>query len=66
MTTKYYIISADDARLIGVTEFRNGNEEKGYVVNGGDIEKAPRNVKRKARLVSENEALDFVSNLKKQ
>lgn len=65
MTTKYYIISADDARLIGVAEYRYGSEEEGFVVNGGDLETAPQGVKSNARLVTESEALEFVSNLKK-
>lgn len=63
MNTKYYIIKADHARMVGVTDFRQGNEEKGYVVNGGDLVTAPQDVRTEAREVTEQEALEFVSNL---
>jgi len=65
MTTKYYIISADNARTLGVTSFRNGSEEKGYLVNDSDVEYAPGNIRREAREVSVQEAKEFVKNLLK-
>lgn len=34
----YYIIPADLARLLGLTDFRTGDEQHGYVVNTADLE----------------------------
>lgn len=33
----YYIISAGLAERLNLTKFRNGNKEKGYLVNGSDL-----------------------------
>jgi hypothetical protein len=46
-----------------VTSFRNGSEEKGYLVNDSDVEYAPGNIRREAREVSVQEAKEFVKNL---
>lgn len=34
----YYIIPADLARQLGLTDFRTGDEQHGYVVNTSDLE----------------------------
>ena len=34
----YYIIPADLARQLGLTDFRTGDEQHGYVVNTADLE----------------------------
>ena len=34
---KYYIVSADDAHRLGVTDYRQGNSKKGYLVNSDDF-----------------------------
>lgn len=63
MRTHYYIISAQDARFLGVTEYRRGNTEVGFLVHGGDLETAPEQIKAAAREVTENEALKFIEGL---
>lgn len=63
MKTRYYIISAQDAMFLGVTEYRRGNAEKGYIVNGGDLATAPQQIKNNAQEVTEQEALIFIEQL---
>lgn len=64
MKSNYYIISADHARLLGVTDFRYGSEQDGYIVNGGDLAVATQDVWNEALPVSEHEAEQFVQRIK--
>lgn len=63
MKTSYYIISSRDARVLGVTGFRNGNTEKGYVVTVGDLVTASEQIMKSAKPVSEQEAEKFIKEL---
>ncbi len=63
MKAVYYIINADDALTLGLAEIRRGNNEEGYVVNAGDLVTAPEEIKDRARLVSEREAIEFINKL---
>lgn len=60
---KYYIISADDARRLGVADFREGNNEDGYLVHSGDFACATEDFIERALPVTEKEAQDFVKSL---
>ncbi|MBQ8453295.1 MAG: hypothetical protein IJ539_05890 [Prevotella sp.] len=61
---KYYIISADDARRLGVTAYRQGNARKGYMVHSGDFACATEDFMERALEVTEKEAVEFVKALK--
>lgn len=63
MNTKYYIISYEDARQMGVTEFRLGSPEKGYIVNSGDFGVVNGEIQERAQEVSEKEAKEFIEKL---
>ena len=63
MNTKYYIISNEDARQMGVTEFRLGSPEKGYIVNSGDFGVVNGEILARAQEVSEKEAKEFIEKL---
>lgn len=63
MTVPYYIISSKDAQTLGVTTFRRGNANKGYVVTVGDLATAPDHIRKTARPVSEKEAEQFINEL---
>lgn len=60
---KYYIISAADAHRLGVTSFRQGNERKGYLVHSDDFIGATEDFLQRARLVTEQEAVEFIKSL---
>lgn len=60
---KYYIVSADDARRLGVTAYRQGNEKDGYLVHSGDFVCATEDFLERAIEVTENEAVEFVKSL---
>ncbi len=62
---QYYIITAEDAKRIGVTEYRQGNEKDGYLVHGGDFLCATDDFMERALPVSETEAKEFVKSLKR-
>lgn len=59
---KYYIITVEDARTLGLLEYRQGNVEKGYLVSSSDIIFHDEIMKR-AREVTHSEATEFVNNL---
>ena len=61
---KYYIISHRDAARLGLTGYRQGTPEKGYVVHSGDFVGATEDFLERAQLVSEQEALNFIKTLK--
>jgi len=63
MKQYYYIISAESARKLGVTAFRRGNEEKGYLVTSGDLVTAADDIWSSATRVTEKEAFEFVEQL---
>ena len=63
MRQVYFIISSEDAWTLSLATFRKGNTEKGYVVNSGDLASAPRDIRNRAREVTEQEALDFIKEL---
>ncbi len=63
---QYYIISADDARRLGVTDFREGNEKDGYLVHTGDFACATQDFYERAMEVTEKEAVDFVKSLRNE
>ena len=60
---KYYIISAEDACRLGVTAYRRGTSEKGYLVNSDDFACATDDFLQRAELVTEKEAVEFVKSL---
>jgi hypothetical protein len=60
---KYYIISADDARRLGVTAYREGNSKDGYLVHTGDFACATEDFLERALEVTEKEAVEFVKSL---
>ena len=60
---QYYIISADDARRLGVTAYREGNATDGYLVHTGDFACATQDFMERALPVTENEAVEFVKSL---
>ena len=60
---KYYIISADDAHRLGVTDYRQGNGKDGYLVNSDDFACATEDFLERAMEVTENEAVEFVKSL---
>lgn len=62
---KYYIISAEDARRLGVTAYREGNATDGYLVHAGDLSCATRDFYDRAIEVTEKEAVEFVKSLEK-
>ena len=62
---KYYIVSADDARRLGVTAYRQGHEKDGYLVHSGDFVCATEDFLERAMEVTENEAVEFVKSLEK-
>lgn len=57
---KYYLIAAKDAVELRVTDFRRGNQEKGYVVTAGDLSTAPEEVRDSAKEMTEAEAIDYI------
>ena len=61
---KYYIISADDARRLGVTGYRQGNAKEGYLVHAGDFACATEDFLERALEVKEKEAVEFVKSLR--
>ena len=61
---KYYIISAEDARRIGVTAFRQGSSRDGYLVHSDDFACATADFRERAQEVTENEALEFINSLR--
>lgn len=61
---QYYIISHTDACRLGVSQYRQGNPDVGYVVHSGDFACATEDFLERAQLVSEQEALDFIKTLK--
>lgn len=63
MIQYYYIISAESARKLGVTDFRRGNEDMGYLVTPGDLVTAADDIRRDAVQVTEKEAFEFVEQL---
>lgn len=63
MRQVYFIISSEDAWLLSLAQFRKGNSEKGYVVHSGDLVSAPRDIRNRAREVTEQEALEFIKQL---
>lgn len=62
---QYYIISAADAKRLGVAEYRQGNAEQGYLVHSGDFICATDDFLERAQPVSESEAREFIKTLKK-
>ncbi|MBQ7685440.1 MAG: hypothetical protein IJT48_13245 [Bacteroidaceae bacterium] len=60
---KYYIISADDARRLGVAGYREGNSEDGYLVHSDDFACATGDFLERALPVTEAEAVEFVKSL---
>ena len=62
---QYYIISHTDACRLGVTQYRQGNPQAGYVVHSGDFACATEDFLERAQPVSEKEALDFIKALEK-
>ena len=63
---KYYIISAEDARRLGVTPYREGNSENGYLVHSGDFACATADFMERAIEVTEKEGLEFVKTLRNE
>ena len=63
---KYYIISADDAQRLGVTSYREGNSEDGYLVHSGDFACATEDFLERAIEVTEKEGMDFVKSLRNE
>lgn len=63
ITVSYYIIPAEDAQRLGVTRFRKGNAEHGYVVTPGDLSGADAGILQRARKVTERQALNFIKKL---
>lgn len=60
---KYYIISAKDAIRLGCAAFRQGNAEKGYLVNSNDFICATEDFLERATEVSPAEAKNFIKSL---
>lgn len=60
---QYYIISADDARRLGVAGYREGNQKDGYLVHSGDFACATEDFLLRALPVTETEAVEFVKSL---
>ncbi len=60
---KYYIINGEDACRLGVTAYRRGNPERGYLVNSDDFACATEDFLQRAVLVTEKEAVEFVKTL---
>ena len=60
---KYYIVSADDAHRLGVSDYRQGNSKKGYLVNSDDFVCATEDFMERAMEVTENDAIEFVKSL---
>ena len=60
---KYYIISHDDAVRIGVTQYRRGTPQDGYVVHSGDFACATEDFLERAVEVTEEEASEFIKSL---
>lgn len=61
---RYYIISYEDAKRLGVAHYRQGTPKDGYVVHSGDFACATDDFFGRAVPVSEQEAMDFIKNLK--
>lgn len=61
---KYYIISADDARRLGVSGYREGNAHEGYLVHSDDFACATDDFLERALEVTETEAVEFVKSLR--
>ena len=62
---KYYIIGADDARRLGVTLFRLGNDKDGYLVHSDDLACATTDFLERATEVTETEAEEFAKLIRK-
>lgn len=60
---QYYIISAEDARRMGVAKYREGNEEDGYLVHSDDFVCTTDDFMERALAVTEREAVEFVKSL---
>jgi hypothetical protein len=60
---QYYIIGYEDARRLGVTQYRIGTPRDGYVVHGGDFAGATDDFMERAVPVTREEALDFIKGL---
>lgn len=63
---RYYIISADDAGRLGVTGYREGNAEDGYLVHSDDFACATEDFLQRAIKVTEKEAVEFVKTLRNE
>lgn len=62
---KYYIIGADDARRLGVVQFRLGNDKDGYLVHTDDMACATADFRERATEVTEKEAEEFAKLIRK-
>ena len=60
---QYYIISYDDALRLGVTQYRQGSQKDGYLVNSGDFACATEDFWERAIAVSEKEVEEFVKSI---
>lgn len=60
---KYYLISNKAAEQLGVTGFRQGSREKGYLVNVGDLATASDSIREGAQEMTVMEALNFLNEL---
>lgn len=60
---QYYIVSHDDALHLGVTQYRQGTPDEGYLVHSGDFACATEDFMERALPVSEKEAMDFINSL---
>lgn len=64
----YYIISAELAERLNLTKFRNGNKEKGYLVNSSDLSTigVATAIQLGAKYTSSWEANKFIEDLNNQ
>lgn len=62
---KYYLISAQDASRLEVTDFRQGNNEIGYIVTPGDLVSATEDILSAAKELTADEAKTIINKIVK-
>ena len=62
---KYYLISARDASRLEVTDFRQGNNEVGYIVTPGDLASATEDILSAAKELTADEAKTLINKIVK-
>lgn len=62
---KYYLISARDASRLEVTDFRQGNNEVGYIVTSGDLVTATEDILSAAKELTADEAKTLINKIVK-